>query len=333
VSELHRETSPADTDGPGTSREPAHDASPGRGDNPDYYGEAGLGAEYDGDMDAFLAGEDELPTPQESRARTWGDNPEYYDEADLADEYDGDLSALITREGNSALQDAEAPDTDSTSEPADLRSDTEPGTANHADAGDGTRSPGTGDNLQHDEHGTDRGADSQPDQTGLAEADAEHTLSPEQQRISALEAENADARQQIADLKADNEAQAARLDRIEQLLARADRSPATADAHEHGEDKPDASVASAKRDAAIAENKDTTQGTDAKRAGHTGWRHVASAENLGMASTVVGAAGDMAGFAMHATPEGVVGLGATVLGLASLGLAKLEEKRKGKGSA
>jgi hypothetical protein len=39
-----------------------------------------------------IASQDELPTPEESRAATWGDNPQYYDETDLATEYDGDAS-------------------------------------------------------------------------------------------------------------------------------------------------------------------------------------------------------------------------------------------------
>ena len=53
------------------------------GDNPDDYEGTEPGAERVSDGDAFLSWEDELPTPQESRARTWGDNPEYYDETDL----------------------------------------------------------------------------------------------------------------------------------------------------------------------------------------------------------------------------------------------------------
>jgi hypothetical protein len=57
------------------------------------YYDADLAYEYDGDASAFIAGQDELPTPQQSREATWGDNPDYYD-ADLASEYDGDATAL-----------------------------------------------------------------------------------------------------------------------------------------------------------------------------------------------------------------------------------------------
>lgn len=43
------------------------------GDDPDYYDEeeAEPGAEYDGDSSAFIAGQDELPTPQDFHAADW----------------------------------------------------------------------------------------------------------------------------------------------------------------------------------------------------------------------------------------------------------------------
>jgi hypothetical protein len=57
---------------------------------------------------------------------------------------------------------------------------------------------------------------------------------------------------------------------------------------------------------------------------------VVSAENFGAAGTLLSAADTITQFAMHATPEGVVGLATTVLGLAALGLGKAEKNRKGK---
>jgi hypothetical protein len=80
--------------------------APEAGDSPGY-GEAGLGAEYDGDLDALTA-EDQLPARQDSRAATWGDSPEYDDEADLGAEYDGDLEALTAEDHLPARQDSHA---------------------------------------------------------------------------------------------------------------------------------------------------------------------------------------------------------------------------------
>jgi hypothetical protein len=79
------------------AREP--DATAGD-DNPDSddEAEAELGTEYDADASAFLAWQDELPTPQESRTARWGDNPgnpDYDDEPDLAAGDDGGVSAFL----------------------------------------------------------------------------------------------------------------------------------------------------------------------------------------------------------------------------------------------
>jgi hypothetical protein len=69
---------------------------------------------------------------------------------------------------------------------------------------------------------------------------------------------------------------------------------------------------------------------DAQEAEHYGWRHAVSAENVGIASTVAGAADTLAQFATHATPEGMVGLGAVTLGLVSLGLGRVEKYKSEK---
>jgi hypothetical protein len=96
VSDLDYETSQAGT----AEAEPAHDA----GSRQQYetaepadhsYGEY---TETDAEVQARIAGQDELPAPEESRQATWGDNPDYYDEAELGAEYDGDVDALLAGE-------------------------------------------------------------------------------------------------------------------------------------------------------------------------------------------------------------------------------------------
>jgi hypothetical protein len=188
-------------------------------------------------------------------------------------------------------------------------------------------------------------ADADPGQAEQAETperDGGDVLSPEADRLKALEAENDAARQKIADLeakladqeaglKAVKEEQAARLDRIEQQLAGADRQPEGTGSPEHGADQPGAMRDPDAKSPTIAERKGTIQENSLERAEVTKaspWRAVVSGENVGVAGTLVGAADTVAQFAMHATPEGVVGLSAMVLGLASLGLARVEKHRK-----
>jgi hypothetical protein len=96
VSELHHGTETAE---PATL---APEAADGSG-----YGEAGLGAEHDGDIDALAAG-GRLPPRQDSHAATWGDNPVYDDEVDLGAEYDGDLEALTGQDQLAPRQDSHA---------------------------------------------------------------------------------------------------------------------------------------------------------------------------------------------------------------------------------
>jgi uncharacterized coiled-coil protein SlyX len=132
--------------------------------------------------------------------------------------------------------------------------DTYPDAAYPADSNNHTRrddahAPQPGDPAA--DSGTDNG---QPDESPAQAADSENVLSPEQERIHALETENADARhtiadlqeknaaanQQIADLKADKDELTARLDLIEQ-------HPASNDGYQdretrrpdHGADGPD----------------------------------------------------------------------------------------------
>jgi hypothetical protein len=96
VSELHHGTETAE---PATL---APEAADGSG-----YGEAGLGAEHDGDIDALAAG-GRLPPRQDSHAATWGDNPVYDDEVDLGAEYDGDLEALTGQDQLAPRQESHA---------------------------------------------------------------------------------------------------------------------------------------------------------------------------------------------------------------------------------
>jgi hypothetical protein len=167
-----------------------------------------------------------------------------------------------------------------------------------------------------------------PHETDPDEADDE--------RINTLEAENADAQQEIAGLKAQNDELSARLDRVEGLLADlakpsdGDSSPA-----KRGEDRSTTAVdeqdrhdaAGAVHQAEIAERNDSKEGADSKDAEPSRWRRMTSAENVGIAGTVVGAADTLAQFTMHATPEGVVGVSATILGLIATGLAKVEQNK------
>lgn len=317
------------------------------GDSPGYYDEeADPGAEYDGDASAFIADQDELPTPQEFHAANWGDDPDYNDETDLAAEYDGDLSALTTEEDSPAAQtDPASPDVEGTHADSVMPPEGQDAAAttgdmsDHAGADLTTAEPGQESQARET---ADASADADPgqaDQAEMPERDDGDVLSPEADRLKALETENDAARQKIADLeakladqeaelKAVKEEQAARLDRIEQQLAGVDRPPEGTDKPEQGTDPPGASP---RQDAALAERKGTYQKTDPKRADETRgarWRAVVTGENVQAAGTLVGAADTVAQFAMHATPEGVVGLGAMVLGVAGLGLAQIEKHRK-----
>jgi uncharacterized coiled-coil protein SlyX len=196
-----------------------------------------------------------------------------------------------------------------------------------------TRTPQPGDPAA--DSGTDNG---QPDESPAQAADSENVLSPEQERIHALETENADARhtiadlqeknaaanQQIADLKADKDELTARLDLIEQ-------HPASNDGYQdretrrpdHGADGPDGPR---EQDALLDERIVTGQRADAKREEQTRWRRAASAENVGAGGTLLGAAD----LAMHGMPGLAVALGATAIGVVSWGQAKIEKRGKGK---
>ena len=170
-----------------------------------------------------------------------------------------------------------------------------------------------------------RDSASKSDDAASSEADDE--------RISALEAENTDAQREVADLKAQNGELSARLDRVEGLLADlAKRSDGDSSPVKRGEERSTTAVDEQDRhdavhQAEIAERNDSKEGADSKDAEPSRWRRMTSAENVGIAGTAVGAADTLAQFTMHATPEGVVGVSATILGLIATGLAKVEQNK------
>lgn len=169
------------------------------------------------------------------------------------------------------------------------------------------------------------------ERTETPAADASKPLSPEAAQLKELQAENAQARQKIAELEAKLEAkseeQAARLDRIEQMLARTDRPAEDTSAEASAEDEPTASQG---QDVSRSSHKGSDQESNLNDAERSRWRRAITAENVGAAGTLVSATETITQFAMHATPDGIVGLATTLLGLAAVGLAKTEKNRKGK---
>lgn len=128
------------------------------------------------------------------------------------------------------------------------------------------------------------------------------------------------------DLKARSDELAARIDRIEQLLANPDRRPQGVALSERG-----AAGAEAPRDqdAALARREGANEESTIKDAESSRWRRLVTSDNASAAGTLLGAAETVTQFAMHATVDGVAGLAVTILGVAALGLAKAE-KKKGK---
>lgn len=295
------------------------------------------------------AGEEhrELLTRDEYAAHTEHDSaavdaPEHIEEADLAsiDAYDqenGQTHEPVTRDEYAELVDQGTSADDGAPEhieEADLVAIDAYDTAHDQAASRAqNEAPGeaSGETLtEHTDHRSDP-----PETEDASDPDAGHTETRESdsERISALEAENAWAEQRIADLEARNGEQAARLERIEQLLAASDRQPATDGAQSKEEHRDVPATRQVLESPGIAAREDTSQGINADDARRHGWRRITSAENVSLAGTVVGAADTVAQFAMHASPEGVVGLSATILGVAATFLSKAEknkgEKRKG----
>lgn len=359
MSDLYYETSQPAGTAARSARESGHDSSTGRQHEAaepavghgheslaetDGYGEY---RETQAGTEDRIAGQDELPSPAQSHAVTWGDDPDYYDEAELAAEYDGDLSALTTEEDDLAAQHARAgPGADDTNpEPAPPPQDTQGDYAQQADtenrdqdtASVADEHPASAETAQiaagqgpppEADAMTDVSTEAQPgrpDHAELPEGDTAKPLSPEAEQLKALETENAQARQKIADLEARNDEQAAR---IEQLLPSTERHPDSTSTPEHSADEPGTPP---DQDASRAERKSSGESTDIKDAKHSRWRSAVSADSFGAAATLIDAADTVRLVAVHATPgDAMIGLGATILGLVSLGLAKIEQHRKEK---
>jgi len=181
--------------------------------------------------------------------------------------------------------------------------------------------------TQHQlDRATQKIADLEARNAGLEAENAEN-----REKFGKIEAERAEDRQEISELKAQNADLAARMDRFEQLMARTDKSqPGDANGPDQSADPPDTSQVQGATSPTIAERKASDQGSDTSDAERAWWRRAASSENVGLAGGLVGAAQTMADFTMNATPEGIVTLGATALGLASAMMARAEKKRKGK---
>jgi hypothetical protein len=328
------------------------DSSSGAGVHADVVTVSETGAstgDYDvGDIDPDLANYDGGNDP-DTAYRTQGtpDSPDRLDNIAGADPDDGSEAAY----GDSADEYGELPATSESGQVLDMWGDTDPDAANYADL-DGI---GAGSPDRHDaQSGDDADADHQ-DHAQQADASVEHVRTPDQERIDALEAENAESRQQLADanqkigtadqkiagleaeLKAVKDEQGARLDRLEQLLAaqrpaengRApdqvlDKSSAPVDQHEIADSAPGRHLSE------IAEKKDGDVGVSGDDAEHHGWRHLTSTENVGLAGAVVGATDVVAQFAMHASPEGMIGLTAAAISVAAAYMAKWDKKKEEK---
>jgi hypothetical protein len=141
------------------------------GDDPEYDDQNDPDTEHDTDLGALTAAQDRLPTRQDARAATWGDDPEYDDQNDPDTGHDTDLGAL-TADDDYAL-DSDQDDLDQAA----------------ADQG----APATGPD--------------DPPAEACAEQD-ERSPGGTSERITELEAENAQQANSITDLQA-------RLERLE----------------------------------------------------------------------------------------------------------------------
>jgi hypothetical protein len=188
---------------------------------------------------------------------------------------------------------------------------------------------------RYDNDKPDLWGDTDPDAAIYAELDSHAAGNPDgrqdsdredkpAQENASLKQSLADANQEIADLKAElKAAKNKQADLIEQPPAGVDKyQDKETGTPDHGADEPDGLR---KQDALLDERITIGQRADTKREEQTRWRRVASAENVGAAGTLLGAAD----LAMHGVPGLAVALGATAIGVASWGQAKIEKRRKG----
>jgi hypothetical protein len=173
------------------------------------------------EMQATLADEDQLPTRQDARAATWSEDPEYYDEDDPGPPHDadpGDDHALDSEQGD---QDQAAADQLA---PATARPDVQP-----AEASDNRTAP-----------------------------PAEETPASTSERITELEADNAELSKTVTDLQA-------RVERLEDGTQAESSTGITGQEHD-----------TTQRDAIQAENP------------HLGRRHLPTNEALALGAAAAG---------------------------------------------
>jgi len=320
-------------------------------------GETGASTgDYDvGDIDPDLANYDGGNDP-DTAYRTQGtpDSPDRLD--NVAGEDLDDRNELAY--GDHADEYGELPQTGDSGRLVDMWGDTDPDAANYTDLDH----IGTGSPDRHDAQPSDD-PDGHQDRVQQADPSAEHARTPERERIGALEAENADSRQQLADanqkiagLEADNtdssqriagleaelkavkDEQGARLDRLEQLVASSQRPQENPMAHGQASDRPGVTVeqheapdsSTGKHLSEITGKNNGDKQVDGYDSRNTRWRHLASTENVGLAGAVVSATDVVAQFAMHASPEGIVGLTGAAIGVAAAYMAKWDRKKEEK---
>jgi hypothetical protein len=270
----------------------------------------------------------------------WGD----YDPADY-DQYDGEDGGWGDDYGETAGSgDDEDPDP---------WGEAYPDAAYSADSSKDTGRDGGQETPQLGDPAADSGTgNGQPDESPAKAEESEQALTPEHERISALESELAESKQQIADLKASNDelktskdeqaarfdelkaSTDARMDRFEAMLAESRAKPPDGDGNSSGESADTTGTAVGDKgsvDPAFDKTKNTAPATAQERAEREHGRRFLNADNIGIAGAAVGTAEALGQLAAHASPDAMTLAGATVLGLVGAFMAKREKKKKKKG--
>jgi uncharacterized coiled-coil protein SlyX len=159
---------------------------------------------------------------------------------------------------------------------------------------------------------------------GATIIDQDRTIAEQGAELKAVKGDLTAVKDDVKAMKGDY---AALSDRLEQL-AGAGRQPESIDSPEQGTDQ---SGLSQLADAELDEHQGTSQEVDPKTAGGTRgarWRAVVAGETLTNVGTIMGSAAVLGQMATSMTPDGLLGLGAAVLGLAGLGKTQLEKSRK-----
>lgn len=259
---------------------------------------------------------------------------EHVEEADLAsvdayDDADGQMHEPLTRDEYTELTDQDTAGQDDAPEhieEADLAAidaydETHDAAAARAQDEEPGEAPG-GTLTEHADHGTDppeaedaSGPDADPAET--READAE--------RISALEAENADLKKQLGDLRAGNDA---RMDRFEQKLADLARQSGRL---ESGPERPE-QTSQAQQSTGLTDREHDSAQRDGSKADAqiVKRRHLPSDEALTLGAAAAGGVittvSDYAPF-LHAD---VAGVAASVVAVGAAGLTWIRARREEK---